>query len=53
MLNGSSYRKICSIEHDDLTGVGKSLLEEAMSETALGAEEDAQLALDQKGEKAA
>lgn len=44
--------ELCSIEHDGLTGAGKALLEEAVTEAALGAE-DAQIALDEAGEKAA
>lgn len=44
--------ELCHIEHDKMCGAGKALLEEAMTEAALGAE-DAQLALDEAGEKAA
>lgn len=41
--------KLCSIEHGNMSGAGKSLLEEAVTEVALGAE-DAQIALDEAGE---
>lgn len=44
--------KLCSIEHDDMSGAGKALLEEAVTEAALGAE-DAQIALDEAGDKTA
>lgn len=44
--------ELCSIEHDGMSGAGKALLEEAVTEAALGAE-DAQIALDEAGDKAA
>lgn len=43
---------LCKHEHDRMTGEGKALLEEALTEAAMGGE-DAQLALDDHGEKAA
>ena len=43
---------LCEHEHDEMSGAGKALLEEALTESALGAE-DAQIALDEAGEKAA
>ncbi|MGO2383072.1 hypothetical protein ACT3OH_19325 [Vreelandella zhanjiangensis] len=45
-------RELCKIEHDGLSVAGKLLLEEAMTEAALGSE-DAQIALDEAGDKAA
>lgn len=42
---------LCGYEHDKMSGAGKALLEEAVTEAALGAE-DAQLALDNHGAKA-
>ena len=44
--------ELCRIEYDGLSVAGKLLLEETMTEVALGAE-DAQLALDEAGDKAA
>nr|WP_298059912.1 hypothetical protein [uncultured Halomonas sp.] len=44
--------ELCHIEHDKMCGTGKALLEEALTEAALGSE-DAQIALDENGEKAA
>lgn len=44
--------ELCRIEHDGLSVAGKLLLEETMTEAALGSE-DAQIALDDHGEKAA
>jgi len=44
--------ELCRIEHDGLSVAGKLLLEETMTEAALGSE-DAQLALDEAGDKAA
>lgn len=43
---------LCEHEHDRMTGEGKALLEEALTEAAKGGE-DAQLALDADGDKAA
>jgi hypothetical protein len=44
-------RELCKIEHERLGVAGKLLLEESMTEAALGAE-DAQIALDEHGAKA-
>lgn len=43
---------MCRYEHDRLSTVAKALLEEALTEAALGSE-DAQIALDEAGDKAA
>lgn len=43
---------MCRYEHDTMSTVGKALLEEALTEAALGAE-DAQIALDKAGDKLA
>lgn len=43
---------MCRYEHDGMSAVSKALLEESLTEAALGAE-DAQIALDEAGDKAA